>query len=245
VLAFSDIIGFLFRLLTDEAARAEFDQDPRGTLDRAGLEGVTAQDIRDARLQLADSGATHAVDGGGGHSPSHGDDPVREIHHTTTHYTADHDHAPVGHDGATFLTIDDRDTLFFQSISDDDVTVTDNSVAISDSFNEDNSQRNLVAIQDNDTTVSDDDVTIEADNSFNEDNDQVAIQDNDVDGGDEAMDVDVNGPVEPVPPPVEADDAPDPQPAEIDAPADVEDDATDDATADDGADLATDDALAL
>ena len=64
MVAFSDIIDFLLNLLSDETARAEFDQDPQGSLEQAGLEGVTAADIRDARLQLADSGAVSATDDG-------------------------------------------------------------------------------------------------------------------------------------------------------------------------------------
>ena len=196
MLAFSDIIDFLLKLLGDEAARAEFEQDPQGTLEQAGLEGVTAQDIRDARLQLADSGAVSAVDDGYGSSYPDGDDPVREIGYTAAHYSADDDgqHA----DASTVVTIDDRDTLFFQTFSDDDVTVTDNSVTISDSFNEDNSDDDLTAIQANGSFNSDDDVSINAQDSSNSDNDLVAIQDNDVnvdvdqagDTGDPAGDTD-------------------------------------------------------
>ena len=194
MVAFADVIDFLLRLLTDEDAQAEFDKDPQGTLADAGLEGVTAADIRDARLQLADSGAVSSTDGGRG--SSHGDDPVREIGYTTQHYVADervvhHDggHGTGGHGdmslvarGDTFVTIDDRDTLFFQSISDDDVTI-----------DQDNSVNNQLAIQDNDVNVSDNDTTINAEDSFNSDDDQVAIQDNDVNGGDEVIDIDVTG----------------------------------------------------
>jgi hypothetical protein len=194
VVAFNDVIDFLLRLLTDEDTQAEFDKDPQGTLAGAGLEGVTAADIRDARLQLADSGAVSSTDGGRG--SSHGDDPVREIGYTTQHYVADeravhHDggHGSGGHGdmslvarGDTFVTIDDRDTLFFQSISDDDVTI-----------NQDNSVNNQLAIQDNDVNVSDNDTVINAEDSFNSDDDQVAIQDNDVNGGDEVIDIDVTG----------------------------------------------------
>jgi hypothetical protein len=194
VVAFSDIIDFLLTLLTDDAARAEFDENPQQSLQDAGLEGVTAADIRDARLQLADSGAVTATDDGRGSSYPDGDDPVREIGYTTQHYVADervHDdggHSDSGHgdlslvnQGDTFVTIDDRDTLFFQSISDDDVTI-----------NQDNSVNNQLAIQDNDVNISDDDTTINAEDSFNSDDDLVAIQDNSV-GGDGVIDVDVTG----------------------------------------------------
>src|SRR3954452_17027763 len=202
----------------DEATQAQFDQDPQGTLQQAGLEGVSAQDIRDARLQLADSGAVHAT---GEDAPAHqGHDAVHEIGYTRTHYAADEGahHATIDH-GSTLVTIDDRDTLFFQQISDDDVTVTDNSVQISDSFNPDNSDDDLTAIQDN----SDNDVTINADDSFNTSDDdvQVAIQDNDSGSGDETTVVDVDGPDGP---PVAADPEPaDPETAPEPDPVDAED----------------------
>ena len=262
MVAFSDIIDFLLNLLSDETARAEFDQDPQGSLEQAGLEGVTAADIRDARLQLADSGAVSATDDGRGSSYPDGDDPVREIGYTTQHYVADEQvtYDDSGHadlslvQGDTFVTIDDRDTLFFQSISDDDVTIT-----------QDNSVNNQLAIQDNDVTVSDDDTTINADDSFNSDDDLVAIQDNDVNGGDEVIDIDVTGGIASdteAPPPVvetavlepgelDADPSADfgavPGPAEVDEPVedpvdDTADDAVDDADADD---VAADDSDAL
>ena len=191
MVAFADIIDFLLTLLTDEEAAAEFDKDPNGALRDAGLEGVSAADIRDARLQLADSGAISATDDGRGSSYPDGDDPVREIGYTTQHYVADENvvHDEGGHAdlslverGDTFVTIDDRDSFFFQSISDDDVSIT-----------QDNSVNSVVAVQDNDVNVSDDDTVINAEDSFNSDNDVVAIQDNDVNGGDEVIDVDVTG----------------------------------------------------
>ena len=226
MLAFSDIIGFLLHLLGDDAARAEFERDPDGTLERAGLDGVTAQDIRDARLQLADSGAVCATDAGAHDTYPDGDDPVREIGYTARHYVAE-EHTPhastvVDHT-STVVTIDDRDTLFFQSISDDDVTVTDNSVSVTDSFNQDNSDDDLVAIQDNDTTVSDDDVTIDASDSFNstgsfnEDNDLTALQDNSV-----AIDVTTPFPAGTADP-AGVDDAPAEDLAAVSGPAEADD----------------------
>ncbi len=234
MVAFSDIIDFLLRLLGDDAARAEFEEDPQATLAAAGLEGVSAQDIRDARLQLADSGAVSATDDGAGSSYPDGDDPVREIDYTTRHYAADDDADDTGHadpdpvgGGGTVVTIDDRDTLFFQSISDDDVTITD-------SFNEDNSSDSLTAIQANGSFNSDDDVTVDAANSFNtadsfnSDDDLTAVQDNDV-----AVDVDLGGP------PVDA------QPADTEAEDPAEDPADDAAVTEDPAgDTADDAALA-
>ena len=205
MVAFADIIDFLLTLLTDDAARAEFDENPQQALQDAGLEGVTAADIRDARLQLADSGAVTATDDGRGSSYPDGDDPVREIGYTTQHYVADENvvqndagqgDLSLVNQGDTFVTIDDRDTLFFQSISDDDVTIS-----------QDNSVNNQLAIQDNDVNVSDDDTTINAEDSFNSDDDQVAIQDNDVNGGDEVIDIDVTGGVGSDPDEPEAPDA--------------------------------------
>ena len=201
MVAFSDIIDFLLRLLSDETARAEFEKDPQASLGQAGLEGVSAQDVRDARLHLADTGALRATDDDA-RSASYHHDPVREIGHTTAHYAATDTHHVADH-GDTFLTIDDRDTLFFQSISDDDITVTD-----------DHSVNTVLAIQDNDVNVSDNDTTINADGSFNSDNDVVAIQDNDVNGGDSPIDVDVTGGVTPgAGPAAEVDEAPAADPA--------------------------------
>jgi hypothetical protein len=242
VLAFSDIIDFLLGLLRDDAARAQFERDPQKALADAGMQGVSAQDIRDARLQLADSGAVCAVDDGTHSSYPHGHDPVREIGYTTAHYaaaddTADHD--PAGDDARsadpvaqnnTFLTIDDRDTLFFQSISDDDITVTDNSVSVTDSFNQDNST--VTAIQANGSFNSDDDTTIDAQNSFNSDDDVVAIQDNDVNGGGDPIVVDTAASTTGdavTPAPLPADVAPEADPVEDLPPDDVPaDDTTDD-----------------
>lgn len=262
MLAFSEIIDFLLRLLSDEAARAQFEQDPQGTLEQAGLEGVTAQDIRDARLQLADSGGVSALDDGsassqGGSRYPDGDDPVREIDYTTRHFVADDDVNVVDR-GSTAVTVDDRDTFFFQTFSDDDVTVTDNSVTFSNSFNEDNSE--VTAVQVTDSFNSDDDVEIDAENSFNTDDDVVAIQDNDVNGGDEVIDVDIDGqPAAPPADPDDADDADEPPPADLDAvsgpaeadaggeePAtDPEDLAAGDDSGDEAGDLAADDSDAL
>jgi hypothetical protein len=151
VLAFSEIIDFLLRLLSDEKARAEFEQDPQGALDRAGLEGVTADDVRDARLQLADSGAVSATDDGAGSSYTRGDDPIREINYTTQHYVAESPES-VGQPSEV-LTIDDRDTFIQTFISDDDTTIN-----AEDSFN----------------------TEIDAENSFNESDVVTAVQDNDV-----------------------------------------------------------------
>jgi hypothetical protein len=232
VLAFADIIDFLLTLLGDEAARAEFDEDPQGTLARAGLEGVTAQDIRDARLELADSGAVHPKDHA---TPSHGSDAAHEIGYTTEHYVADEAAHSIVENNTTLLTIDDRDTLFFQSISDDDVTINDDSVSIADSFNRDDSQ--VTAIQADGSFNSDDDTLISAVDSFNSDDDVVAIQDNDVDGGDEDITVDTSPGTDDDPAALTEVDAPGPEPADaagpeseagLDEPTDAEDEPADD-----------------
>jgi hypothetical protein len=178
VLALSDLIEFLLELMRDPAVAAEFENDPEGVLAERGLQGVTAQDVRDARLELCDAGGASAT---GDAAPPSGDDPVREINHTATNYTAApqaqavaHEHSALALHAANPVTIDDRDTFIFQNdFSDDDTTIvndsfnTDNSVvnndvtAINDSFNAvDNSTDNSV--------VENDVVAINAENSFND-----------------------------------------------------------------------------
>ena len=258
MLAFSDIIDFLLRLVRDDDARTQFERDPQGTLARAGLDGVTGQDIRDARLALADSGAMCAVDDGRHAAYPGGHDPVHEIGYTTAHYAAQehvrndsgHHAAGVDHASAasttnanTFLTIDDRDTLFFSSIEDNDVTVTDNSVSVADSFNQDNSQ--VTAIQANNSS-----------GAFSSDDDVVAIQDNDVNGGGGPIAVDTSA-ADPtrteaaappdadtrvdLPDPVAVDDPPEDAAPEVDTPDDTPDDSADDAAPHDADDAAVED----
>jgi hypothetical protein len=195
VLALNDIIDFLLGLLRDPQARAAFEQDPQAALAEAGLDGATAQDVRDAQLQLADSGLAEPDPGYSGYSG--GDDPVREISHTTQHFQA-----------TSVVTVDDRDTVIFQDsfndITDNDTTidVTDIDITAQDSFNtaEDN---DVVAIQDNDVIT--------------EDNDVVAIQDNDttIDGTPDESPVDDStadeSAAEPVAPDGTADLDPDPE----------------------------------
>ncbi|MDN5861644.1 MAG: IniB N-terminal domain-containing protein [Pseudonocardia sp.] len=176
MLSINDVIDFLLVLLRDTEARAAFEQDPEGTLARAGLDGVTGQDVRDAQLLLTDSGAA-APDGPG--PAHHGEaDPVREITHITQNY-----HAAPEPPAQIVTTIDDRDTFFINDSfnSDDDVTIID------DSFNEvavDNSQDNDVTNVENDTiAIQDNDVT-------NVENDTIAIQDNDITTIDDVIAVD-------------------------------------------------------
>jgi hypothetical protein len=136
----SSLIDFLMNLLKDDDAKKAFDENPDFELKKAGLNGVTGQDVRDARLIMADSGGVRAR--GEERSSSHDDDPIREIHHTTREYVVE---KPV--------------TNIEQNISIDDRDVT----IIDDSFNsDDDTEVNSVAIQDNDTNV------VQVKDSFNE-----------------------------------------------------------------------------
>lgn len=136
----SSLIDFLMNLLKDDDAKKAFDENPDAELNKAGLNGVTGQDVRDARLIMADSGGVRAR--GAERSSSHDDDPVREIHHTTREYVVE---KPV--------------TNIEQNISIDDRDVT----IIDDSFNsDDDTEVNSVAVQDNDTDVT------QVKDSFNE-----------------------------------------------------------------------------
>ncbi len=130
MLSVSSLIDFLMNLMRDDDARAAFADDPQGELTRNGLDGVSAQDIRDARLVMADDGGVRPT---GDHRPSPGgDDPVREIHHTTNNYVVDKGHSPDIDQTVTLVNIDDRDTV------------------IVDSFNSnDNNDIDVVAVQDN------------------------------------------------------------------------------------------------
>ncbi len=163
MIALSDVIAFLVSLMGDEAKRAEFDEDPQGSLQAAGLGGLTGQDVRDAELEMRDSGMLRDGGGGGGSSRPQSDDPVREIQHTTTHYQ-------VTEIAPQIIQIDDRDTIFNDSFNtDDDITVID------DSFNDSSSVENdVIAIQDNDTVVNDNDVI--NDNDVVSDDDTVVVE---------------------------------------------------------------------
>ena len=143
MMSVSTLIDFLMNLLRDEDAKAAFDQDPQGELTRNGLDGVSAQDVRDARLIMADDGGVRPRSEGG--SSSNHSDPVREIHHTTNHYEINQGHT-VGDIDQTLnvINIDDRDTVVVDSFNSADtndidvVAIQDNStdIDIEDSFNE-------------------------------------------------------------------------------------------------------------
>jgi hypothetical protein len=143
MMSVSALIDFLMNLMRDEDAQAEFDQDPQGTLSKNGLDGVSGQDVRDARMIMADDGGVRARPGHSSGSGSRGDDPIREIHHTTTNYVIS-ESPTVGGD-VTVINIDDRDTTVIDSFNSADSTDVD-----------------VTAIQDNDVTnidVTDIDVT--------------------------------------------------------------------------------------
>lgn len=208
-MTFDDIIDFLLSLLRDDDAQAAFAQDPEGSLAAAGLEGVTGQDVRDARLQLADSGA---VTTSSASSPPGGSDPIQEIGFTTRNFSAG-----AGEPGPADVTTTFIDQSRTFTIDDRDITVDDSDTTIiNDSFNSDD---DVVAIQDN--SVDNSVVT----------NDVVAIQDNDVVNNDNDV-IDINSttvndvldeaplPDEPTPDPVPE---PEPEPDLTLDPADGQD----------------------
>lgn len=146
----SDLIDFLVGLMRDEEANAAFEQNPQGELAGSGLAHVTGQDVRDARMIMRDGGGLHPSghSGQSGHSGSSHrgghDDPVREIHHTTTNYRVD-EHYQYVDQTFNLIDIDDRDTI------------------VVDSFNSnDNNDTDVIAIQDNSR-----DTNIEVEDAFN------------------------------------------------------------------------------
>lgn len=157
MLSVSSLIEFLMNLMRDEEAREAFNQDPEGTLSSHGLDGVSGQDVRDARLIMCDNGGARARPdhhGAGSGSGSRHDNPVREIQHTTNNYVIN-EGPSVGSVEQTFnvIKIDDRDTTVVDSFNSADTTDVD-----------------VVAIQDNSQTNTDVDI-IDIDDSFNEDPD--------------------------------------------------------------------------
>ncbi|HWM00040.1 MAG TPA: IniB N-terminal domain-containing protein [Nocardioidaceae bacterium] len=148
------LIDFLMGLMRDEETKREFERDPDGTLGSKGLQDVTAQDVQDARLIMADNGSAQPRSDGGsqpsgyheGSLSSGGSGAVREILHTTNAFEIDQSR----HIDQTNITIDNRDTT------------------IIDSFN---SQDEVTAIQDNDTINNDVDV-INVEDSFNDETDE-------------------------------------------------------------------------
>jgi hypothetical protein len=127
----SALIDFLMSLMRDEDTKRSFEQNPGGTMADKGLHDVTAEDVRDARLIMADSGhARPRPDSGqqangfhdGGLAAGGGNSAVREILHTTNTFEIDQ----------TIVNVDNHRTT------------------ILDSFN---SADKVTAIQDNDTVI--------------------------------------------------------------------------------------------
>jgi len=127
----SALIDFLMSLMRDEDTKRSFEQNPGGTMADKGLHDVTAEDVRDARLIMADTGhARPRPDSGqqangfhdGGLAAGGGNGAVREILHTTNTFEIDQ----------TVVNIDNHRTT------------------ILDSFN---SADKVTAIQDNDTVI--------------------------------------------------------------------------------------------
>jgi hypothetical protein len=146
-MSISEIIDFLLDLMTDEETKREFESDPEAALASRKLDGVSAQDVRDARLVMADSGQARPRPDGGSGNGGGGDDPIREIQHTTNTFEIDRSRTDIDQT-VLDLDIDDRDTT------------------VIDSFNGD-TENNVVAIQDNDVTRNDIDV-VNVEDSFNQ-----------------------------------------------------------------------------
>ncbi len=195
MLSITELIDFLMSLLRDPEAQAAFQQDPQGTLAANGLAGVSAEDVRDARLLLADGGDARDSGAGPGAAQRGGDDdPIREINYTTQHYVA----APeagtgdVGDTITNIVNVDDRDTFIVDSFNEDNDGVdnkggeiNESAVAgddIEGSLN-DNSQTevDVVAIDAENSFNNEDNsvdvVAIDAENSLNEETNVLAIDD--------------------------------------------------------------------
>src|SRR5262245_46682057 len=143
-----ELMRFLMSIMGDKNSHEQFARDPETMLADRGLADVSGQDVRDARLMLADCGAALPSSGGGhggghgggGHGSGSGHGAIDEIHYTATNFE-------VG-DVTVTTTV---------------ISVEDNDTVIVDSFNND-----VTAIQDNDTT--DIDVIHIEDNDSIEDN---------------------------------------------------------------------------
>jgi hypothetical protein len=128
----SALIDFLMGLMSDDDTKRAFKDNPDAAMADKGLHNVSAQDVRDARLIMADNGSARPRNDGDHQSRGYHDgglasnDPVREIVHTTNTFEVNTDvHQNV-------FNIDNHRTTIF------------------DSFN---SADTVTAIQDNDTLV--------------------------------------------------------------------------------------------
>jgi hypothetical protein len=142
--AIDSLIDFLMSLMRDEKTRLDFERDPESELADRGLENVTGQDVRDARLMMADDGMARPRTGAT--RPDRGDDDVvREIRTTTNNFEVNN----------TVVAVDDRDTnVIVDSFnSDTDVlAVQDNDVI--DNSVDNSTDVDVLSIEDNDTTVA-------------------------------------------------------------------------------------------
>jgi hypothetical protein len=135
----AELIDMLMELMRDDDTRREFERDPDATLANRGLAEVTGQDVRDARLMMADSGSAQprADRPSTGSSSSGSDnDALREIHYTTTHFE-------VGDVTTTVITVNDNDTVIVDSFNNDVVAIQDN----------DTTDIDVISIEDNDTVA--------------------------------------------------------------------------------------------
>jgi hypothetical protein len=114
----AEVIDFLMNLMRDDTAQRDFARDPDTALASRGLADLSAQDVRDARLMMADSGAVQPRADRSGQGGS-GTDPIREIHHTTTNFT-------VGSVTTTVISVQDNDTLILDSFNNDVTAIQDN-----------------------------------------------------------------------------------------------------------------------
>ena len=134
----SALIDFLMNLMSDEDTKRSFAGNPEQTMADKGLRDVSAQDVRDARLIMADQGSCRPrPDGGsqangyhdGGLAAGGGSSAVREILHTTNTFEIDQSrHTDVNQN---IFNIDNHRTTIIDSL---------------------NSQDKVIAIQDNDVT---------------------------------------------------------------------------------------------
>ena len=171
----SALIDFLMDLMSDEDTKRSFAGNPDQTMADKGLRDVSAQDVKDARLIMADQGGVRPrPDGGsqangyhdGGLTAGGGNSAVREILHTTNTFEIDQSK----HIDQNIFNIDNHRTT------------------IVDSFN---SQDKVIAIQDNDITNNTD---VDVDTGEDEDSDDErddSTEDKAEDGTDTPDDTDV------------------------------------------------------
>lgn len=140
----AEVIDFLMSLMRDDKTRHQFERDPDATLADRGLENMTGQDVRDARLMMADEGTVSPRTEGSRPERGHADrDAVREIQHTATNFQ-------VGDVTTTIITINDNDTVVVDSFNTDVTAIQDNDTTDIDVLN-------IEDDKDDDDTVDDED----------------------------------------------------------------------------------------